>query len=159
LEEGAAADTAAEGGPKEVQARVSDTALDKGLEGEWAQINPPFADSSLTDREDGGPIQPTQIRSRRNILSKRQINTNTCNLLRTCNLPSRLAILSSPCRASQRTQTACISAMACAHYEAQLCPRMGRPAQASPLLLGKRQSIGRLKGFQNNGAPPSCSQD
>jgi hypothetical protein len=64
-------DTAADGDLKEVQVKVSDTALDKGLEGEWAQTNPPSADSSPIGREDGRPIQPTQIRCRRNILSKR----------------------------------------------------------------------------------------
>ena len=64
-------DTAADGGLKEVQVKVLDTALDKGLEGEWAQTNPPSADSSPTGREDGGPIQPTPMQSRRNILSKR----------------------------------------------------------------------------------------
>ena len=64
-------DTAADGRPKEVQVKVSDTVLDKGLEGEWARTNPPSADSSPTGREDGGPIQLTPMQCRRNILSKR----------------------------------------------------------------------------------------
>jgi hypothetical protein len=64
-------DTAADGGSKEVQVKVSDTAPDKGLEGEWAQTNPRSAGGSPIGREDGGPTQPTRMQCRRDILSKR----------------------------------------------------------------------------------------
>jgi hypothetical protein len=59
--EGAAADTAADGGSNQVQVKVSDTALDKGLEGDWAPIYPRSAGGSPIDREDTGLIQPTPM--------------------------------------------------------------------------------------------------
>jgi len=102
MEEGAAADTAADGGSKQVQVKVSDTALDRGLEGEWAQTNLRSAGGSPIGREDGGSIQPP-MRCQCNMLSRTQVNINTCNLPRYCSLPSGLTALSSRCKASQLT--------------------------------------------------------
>jgi len=103
MEEVVAADSVAARVSEEVQIKVLDTAPDKGLEEDWAPIYPPSAGGSPIGREDGGLIQPTPMRCQRNILSRTQIDINTCSLPRSCSHPSSLTVLSSPCKASQLT--------------------------------------------------------